>query len=99
MRIYNSADNAKTDDIIYSMAIAAPSAIAQAKKANLTDVIGLTGANLIDDAIRTGKWIRANVKYKIDDFGNQNIQLPSALLRSGKGDCKSISLLYLSILA
>lgn len=98
MQIYNSADNAKTDDIIYAMAIAAPSAIAQAKKANLADVIGLTGGNLIDDAIRTGKWIRANVKYKIDDFGNQNIQLPSALLRSGKGDCKSISLLYLSIM-
>jgi len=100
MRVINSADNAKTDDIIYAMAIAAPSAIAQAKKANLPDIIGLTGANMVDDAIRTGKWIRANVKYKIDDFGNQNIQLPSAILNSPdpKADCKSLSLLYLSIM-
>lgn len=98
MPIFNAADDAKTDDIIYSMAIAAPSAIAQAKKANLPDVIGLTGANLHQDAIRTGKWIRANIKYKIDEFGNQNIQLPSALLKSGKGDCKSLSMLYLSIM-
>lgn len=98
MPIYNAAEDAKTDDIIYSMAIAAPSAIAQAKKANLPDVIGLTGANLNQDAIRTGKWIRAHIKYKIDEFGNQNIQLPSAILTSGKADCKSLSLLYLSIM-
>lgn len=98
MRIFEAADDARTHDIIYAMAIAAPAAITQAKNANLPDVIGLTGADLKSDAIKTGKWIRANVAYKIDDFGSQNIQLPSALLKSGKGDCKSLSMLYLSIM-
>ena len=50
------------------------------------------------NATLTGKWIRNNVTYKIDDFQNQNIQLPSALLNSKSGDCKSISLLYLAIM-
>jgi len=98
MKIIKALDDGRTDDIIYSMAIAAPAAIKQAKKANLPEVIGLTGSNVYDDAIKTGKWIRANVTYKIDDFGVQNIQLPSAILKSKLADCKSISLLYLSIM-
>lgn len=95
-----AVDNANTEDIIYSLCIAVPGAIEQAKKFNLPEIIGLQGANLIADATLTGKWIRANVTYKIDEFGHQNIQFPSALLRNenGKGDCKSISLLYLSIM-
>lgn len=98
MKIIKALDDGRTDDIIYSMAIAAPAAIKQAKKANLPEIIGLTGSNVYDDAIKTGKWIRANVTYKIDDFGVQNIQLPSAILKSKLADCKSISLLYLSIM-
>jgi len=99
MKIFKTAvNNAKTHDIIYSLCIAAPAAIKQAKQFNLPEVIGLTGANLQNDATLTGKWIRNNVKYKIDSFDNQNIQLPSALLNSKIGDCKSISLLFLSIM-
>jgi hypothetical protein len=99
MKLFKTAvNNAKTHDIIYSLCIAAPAAIKQAKQFNLPEIIGLTGANLENDAIITGKWIRANVKYKIDSFDNQNIQLPSALLKSNVGDCKSISLLFLSIM-
>lgn len=99
MKLFKTAvNNAKTHDIIYSLCIAAPAAINQAKQFNLPEVIGLTGANLQNDAILTGKWIRANVKYKIDSFDNQNIQLPSALLKSNVGDCKSISLLFLAIM-
>jgi hypothetical protein len=99
MKLFKTAvNNAKTHDIIYSLCIAAPAAINQAKQFNLPEVIGLTGANLQNDAILTGKWIRNNVKYKIDSFDNQNIQLPSALLNSKSGDCKSISLLFLAIM-
>ena len=99
MKLFKTAvNNAKTHDIIYSLCIAAPAAINQAKQYNLPEVIGLTGGNLENDAILTGKWIRNNVKYKIDSFDNQNIQLPSALLNSKIGDCKSISLLFLAIM-
>jgi hypothetical protein len=80
------------------MALAAPAAITQAKKANLPEIIGLTGGNALEDGIRAGQWIRHNVKYKIDTFEDQNIQLPSALLKSGAGDCKSFSMLFLSIM-
>jgi len=99
MKLFKTAvNNAKTHDIIYSLCIAAPAAIQQAKQFNLPEVIGLTGGNLQNDATLTGKWIRNNVKYKIDTFDNQNIQLPSALLKSSVGDCKSISLLFLAIM-
>jgi hypothetical protein len=99
MKLFKTAvNNAKTHDIIYSLCIAAPAAIKQAKQFNLPEVIGLTGANLENDATLTGKWIRNNVKYKIDTFENQNIQLPSALLKTNTGDCKSISLLFLAIM-
>lgn len=99
MKIFKTAVNdAKTHDIIYALCMAAPAAIQQAKQFNLPEVIGLQGANLQNDAILTGKWIRNNIKYKVDSFENQNIQLPSALLKSNTGDCKSISLLYLAIM-
>jgi len=99
MRIFKTAvNNAKTHDIIYSLCMAAPAAIKQAKQFNLPEVIGLSGANLQDDAVLTGRWIRNNVKYKIDTFENQNIQLPSSLLKTGTGDCKSFSLLFLAIM-
>lgn len=94
----NAVNNGKTHDIIYSLAIAAPAAIAQAKNANLPEVIGLTGSDVKRDGELTGQWIRNNVIYKIDTFEDQNIQLPSALLRSKKGDCKSFSLLFLAIM-
>ena len=90
--------NANTDDIIYHLGGAVPAAMAQAKNANLPEVIGLSGADIASDGFLTGQWIKNNVTYKIDDFRNQNIQLPSALLRSGFGDCKSLSLLFCSIM-
>ena len=99
MKLFKTAvNNARTHDIIYSLCIAAPAAIKQAKQFNLPEIIGLTGGNLENDATLTGKWIRNNVKYKIDSFENQNIQLPSALLKTNTGDCKSISLLFLAIM-
>jgi hypothetical protein len=99
MKLFKTAlNNANTSDIIYSMAIIAPAAIKQAIKANLPEIIGLTGGDLKGDAILTGQWIRQNIKYKVDPFTDQNIQLPSALLRDKVGDCKSFSMLFLAIM-
>lgn len=97
-KIITAKNNANTDDIIYHLAMAAPAAIAQIKKANLHEIIGLTGANLQKDAEITGKWIRSNIQYVQDSFENQNIQFPSAILKTKKADCKSLSLLYLAIM-
>jgi len=94
----NAVEDARTHDIIYSMAIAAPAAIAQAKNANLPEIIGLTGGNAAEDGKKAGQWIRHNVTYKIDSFEDQNIQLPSSLLKTGSGDCKSFSMLFMAIM-
>lgn len=91
-------NNADTRDIIHYLAMAAPGAIQQVKDMNLPDIIGLTGGNLQKDAVLAGKWIQRNIKYKRDGFKEQNIQFPSALLKSKVGDCKSFSLLYLAIM-
>lgn len=98
MKLLTAKNNANTDDIIYHLCMAAPAAIAQVKKMNLAEIIGLTGSNVQRDGELTGKWIRAEIKYKMDGYENQNIQFPSALLKSKKGDCKSLSLLYLAIM-
>ena len=56
--------NAKTDDIIYHLGGAVPAAMAQAKNANLPDVIGLSGADIESDGFLTSKWIKNNVTYR-----------------------------------
>jgi hypothetical protein len=98
VKILTAKNNANTDDIIYHLCMAAPAAIAQVKKMNLAEIIGLTGSNVQRDGKLAGKWIRAEIKYKMDGYDNQNIQFPSALLKSKNGDCKSLSLLYLAIM-
>jgi len=90
--------NADTKDILYSLNIAVPAAIAQAKQINFAEIIGINENTLpIDAGILIGNWIRKNVQYKLDPFNEQNIQLPSSVLRTKKSDCKSLSLLFLSI--
>lgn len=98
MKLTTAKDNANTTDIIYYLAAAAPAAIEQVKKMNLAEIIGLNGANVKKDAELTGKWIRSNIQYLQDGYENQNIQFPSAILKSKKADCKSLSLLYLAIM-
>ena len=92
-KIVTAKNNANTADIIYHLCMAAPGAIAQVKKMNLAKIIGLTGASVQKDAELAGKWIIKGIKYKRDGFENQNIQFPSALLKTKTGDCKSFSLL------
>jgi LPXTG-motif cell wall-anchored protein len=94
-----TAENGTTKDILYSLTAAVPAAIAQAKQFNLAECVGI-GENTTptEAGILTGNWIRENIKYKLDPFNEQNIQLPSSLLRTKNGDCKSLSLLFLSIM-
>lgn len=91
--------NGKTSDILYSLVAAAPVAIEQAKQFNLPECVGIMdGMPAIEAGKLTGEWIRENIKYKLDPFNEQNIQLPSSLLRTKNGDCKSLSLLFLAIM-
>lgn len=98
-KVFTAKNNANTEDIINALAKAAPAAIAQAKAANIADIIGVTGGDVIKDATKVGNWIRGNIKYKIDSFTNQNIQFPSAILKTKQADCKSFSLLFLAIMS
>lgn len=92
-----TAQNANTYDILYSLTNAVPAAIAQAVQFNLPELVGITPKTTpIEAGMLTGYWIRANVKYKLDPFNEQNIQLPSSILRTKKADCKSLSLLFLA---
>ena len=94
-----TVNNGNTKDILYSLTGAAPAGINQAKRMNLPELVGITEETTpVEAGLMTGNWIRNNVKYKLDPFNEQNIQLPSSLLRTGKGDCKSLSLLFLSIM-
>lgn len=88
-----------TKDILYSLSAAVPAAIEQAKKFNLVEAVGISENDTpVEAGKKTGAWIRENITYKLDPFNEQNIQLPSSLLRTKKGDCKSLSLLFLSII-
>lgn len=98
-KVFTAKNNANTEDIINALAKAAPAAIAQAKAANIPEIIGLSGGDVVKDATKVGNWIRGNIKYKIDSFTNQNIQFPSAILKTKQADCKSFSLLYLAIMS
>lgn len=44
------------------------------------------------------KFLKNNIRYKEDGIEQQNIKLPSRLLRDGVGDCKSYSLFTAAIL-
>lgn len=88
-----------TKDIMYSLVSAAPAAVNQyeALPNNLKFIPPQT-----DDFRLIGKaacrYIKNLVKYKIDPWGVQNIQLPEKLIQNGSGDCKSLSLFLYAVL-
>ena len=88
-----------TKDIMYSLVSAAPAAVNQYESlpGNLQFIQPET-----KDLNRIGKaacrYIRNLVKYKIDPYGVQNIQLPAKLIEIGEGDCKSLSLFLYAVL-
>jgi len=88
--------NGDTYDIIEALIDITPQAINQVKP-NINKLINLTG-NAYKDALLIAAYIRKNIVYKQDGYNNQNIQLPGRLINTKKGDCKSFSLLFCSMM-
>lgn len=59
----------------------------------------LIGKNDLETCYNVWLFVRENIQYKEDKTGKELLKLPSALYHSGFGDCKSFSLMILSILA
>lgn len=57
----------------------------------------LRGANDLETSRNIFNWVCANIRYK-KDGSNQVVRLPSGLLRTREGDCKSMSLLVAALL-
>jgi len=90
--------NADTYDIIEALINITPKGIEQVKP-YINELFNLTG-NAHKDAIQISNYIRNNIKYVADNYQNQNIQLPGRLLKkTKKGDCKSFSLLFCSLMS
>ena len=66
-----------------------PIAIALAKK--------LRGANDLETSRNIFDWVLTNIRYK-KDGSNQIVRLPSGIIRTREGDCKSMSLLVAALL-
>lgn len=88
---YVEKENAGNNDIISALVKNYPAAVSQI--ANSPGVANsFRGKNARQTAFNIWNFLRANVKYEIDKKGYQFIQMPNALLSSGRGDCKSLSL-------
>lgn len=88
-----------TKDIMYSLVSAAPAAVNQYE--NLPENIKFISPATNDLQIigkAACRYIKNLVKYKIDPWGVQNIQLPERLIENGSGDCKSLSLFLYAVL-
>jgi hypothetical protein len=66
-----------------------PVTIALAKK--------LRGANDLETSRNIFNWVLTNIRYK-KDGSNQIVRLPSGIIRTREGDCKSMSLLVAALL-
>ena len=89
--------DANTYDIIQALIDISPRGVEQVKP-YIKDLFDLTG-NAFKDAIQISNYIRNNITYVADNYKNQNIQLPGRLLKqTKKGDCKSFSLLFYSLM-
>ena len=89
--------DANTFDIIQALIDISPRGVDQVKP-YINELFNLTG-NAHKDAIQIANYIRNNITYVADNYQNQNIQLPGRLLKqTKKGDCKSFSLLFYSLM-
>jgi len=89
-----SKSQADTRDIINALARALPAATKQAESLNF-----IKSGNPVKDAERVARYVEKNIKYKKDGLQNQNIKLPSALLATKDGDCKSFALFIAAVLS
>jgi predicted transglutaminase-like cysteine proteinase len=58
----------------------------------------IKGASERDTCRNIWTFVRQNIRYVRDEAGNERIQSPGALWKSGKGDCKSFSVFEASCL-
>jgi hypothetical protein len=87
-------EGAETNDIISALINILPEATDQFKLINFSK-----SGNPLNDGVMVCRYIRSKVNYKKDGFQNQNIQLPGRFLfGTKKGDCKSYSLAFASIM-
>jgi hypothetical protein len=90
MRKYITADqDIDTKDIMYALTGSLPAAVESLDRLNLPE---------FDTPEQVAEFIQKNVQYQEDGLDFQLVQLPTALLSSGKGDCKSISLFLSAVL-
>ena len=85
--------NASNEQLQTALEQALPGAVAQTK--NIAPQF--KGASDTDTCRKIFNFLKAKVKYDKDGF-TQKIKYPSALLRDGRGDCKSYSLFTAAIL-
>lgn len=89
----------ETKDIMYSLVSAAPAAVNQYSNLPVRlQFLPPTTDNLEITGKAACRYIKSLVKYKIDPLGIQNIQLPERLIKTGSGDCKSLSLFLYAVL-
>lgn len=99
MRKITAHSEGTTKDIMYSLVSAAPAAVNQYNNFPYENkFIPAGGATLQETGKAASAYIKNLVKYQIDPFGIQNIQLPARLVERGSGDCKSLSLFLYAIL-
>ena len=89
------SDNPDTRDIIHALCAVVPVAV---KQIRINDFYHLFTGDIIQDGKNVCQWIQNNIQYKADGYDRQDIQLPNRLIYGTRlGDCKSFSLLFLSI--
>jgi hypothetical protein len=90
MQKYVTADSdIDTKDIIYALTGALPAAVESLSRLNLPE---------FTSPEEVAKYLQSKVKYQEDGLDFQLVQLPTALLNSGVGDCKSFSLFVAAVL-
>ena len=95
MTIIGVKRNASNDDLRKSIESVLPVAAKQPAVRKLARE--LRGSNDYQTAKNIHDWIVANINYK-KDGDHQIIRLPSAILRTREGDCKSMTVLACSLL-
>lgn len=86
--------NGNNADIVNTLLAAVPKALQQGKSIYAPFV----ESDILKTCAKVWHFVKYKIFYETDIPGTQQIQLPSALLKSKRGDCKSKSLLSIAIL-
>jgi hypothetical protein len=86
--------NGNNADIVNTLLAAVPKALQQGKSIYAPFV----ESDILKTCAKVWHFVKYKIFYETDIPGTQQIQLPSALLKSKRGDCKSKTLLTIAIL-